>query len=183
MVCITLKTFEILFARLGAQFKSNILTEIVQFVISYCFFFKTGSVLPNLMYPNVALETDAQKRRRYINQYFRRCLEIDGVQNVIVFDSDGIPRQSTYEKSETIRAIGLFDELITKVSRAIQTINHLDSFASMRLRTKKFEIIISKDLDDLYFVVFQNMRGKVHIEILIKINNLCYFSRYCCRFA
>lgn len=106
-----------------------------------------------------SLELSKAEKRKYIEQYFRKCLRIEGVQNAIVFNSLGVPKQSTFEKAETIRAIGLFDDLIFKVKRAIQLINTDDQFVSIRLRTQKFEIFISLDLNDIYFVIFQNVQG------------------------
>lgn len=107
-----------------------------------------------------SLELDKTTKRKYIEKYFRKCLRIKGVQNAIVFNSLGIPLHSTFEKGETIRAIGLLDDLIFKVRRAIQLIHTDDQFVSIRLRTNEFEILISKDLDDIYFVIFQNAKGK-----------------------
>lgn len=106
-----------------------------------------------------SLELSKTEKRKYIEQYFRKCLRIKGVQNAIVFNSLGVPKKSTFEKAETIRSIGLFDDLIFKVRRAIQLINTDDQFVSIRLRTQKFEIFISLDLDDIYFVIFQNVQG------------------------
>lgn len=76
-----------------------------------------------------------------------------------MFNSLGIPKQSTFDSNETIRAIGLFDELILKVEHAMGLIRSGDQFVSIRLRTRKFEIFIAKDLDDIYFVIFQNAKG------------------------
>lgn len=86
---------------------------------------------------------------------------MEGVQNVIVFNSSGILQQSTFNRNETIRIIGLIDELLLKVKRVIQLINLDDKFLSIRLRTKKFEVFITLDLDDLYFVIFQDANGKL----------------------
>lgn len=91
---------------------------------------------------------------------FRKCLQEKNILNVIVFDVNGIPKQSTINQADTIRHVGLLDELIVKSKRAIQTINHLDDFSSMRIHSRKFEIIITKDVD-LFFVVFQNSIGTV----------------------
>lgn len=104
--------------------------------------------------------TEAQKRK-YIQRYYRKCLRIKGVQNAIVYNSLGIPKHSTFDHSETIRTIGLFDELILKVKRSIQFISPGDEFASIRLRTHKFEIIIAVDLNDVYFAIFQNANGEI----------------------
>lgn len=108
------------------------------------------------------LEMDAASKRKYIEHYFRKCLRIKGVQNAIVFNSLGIPKHSTFEHRETIRSIGLFDDLILKVNVAIHLTSPDDQFGfvSIRLRTHKFEIFISKDLNDIYFVIFQNAKGK-----------------------
>lgn len=96
---------------------------------------------------------------KYIECYFNKLREIKGVQNVMVFNSIGVPVQSTFKENETICSVGLFDDLITRVKRSIQIIDQTDDFASMRLKTKKFEILISKDMDDLYFVAFQRVNG------------------------
>lgn len=119
-----------------------------------------------------SIELNKTQKRKYIEKYFRKFLRIKGVQNAIVFNSLGIPKHSSFEKSETIRSIGLFDELIFKVKRAIQLINAEDQFVSIRLRTHKFEILISKDLDDIYFVIFQNAKGDTQLN-LDRIS-LCY---------
>lgn len=105
---------------------------------------------------------DVATKRKYIEYYFRKCLRIKGVENAIVFNSLGVPKHSTFESVKTIRSVGLFDDLILKVKRAIHITNPDDQFISIRLRTHKFEIFISKDLDDLYFVIFQNAQGKIH---------------------
>lgn len=103
---------------------------------------------------------DEEQKRKYIKKYYQKCLRINGVQNAIVFNSLGIPKHSTFNRDETIRSVGLFDELLLKVNLAIQIIgNGNDQFISVRLRTHKFEIFISKDLNDIYFVVFQNANG------------------------
>lgn len=107
-----------------------------------------------------SLELDEEQKRNYIKKYYQKCLRINGVRNAIVFNSLGIPKHSTFNRDETIRSVGLFDELLLKVNLAIQIIgNGNDQFISVRLRTHKFEIFISKDLNDIYFVVFQNANG------------------------
>lgn len=116
------------------------------------------------------------EKRKYIEKYFRKCLQIEGVQNGIVFNNLGIPKHSTFTRDETIRSIGLFDDLILKVKRAIQLININDQFISIRLRTHKFEIVFSKDIDDIHFVIFQNARGdklnRYFHQIVISMFNL-----------
>lgn len=107
-----------------------------------------------------AVTLDAATKRKYLEHYFRKCLRIKGVQGAIVFNSEGVPKHSTFEHCETIRSIGLFDDLILKVNIAIHMTQPDDQFVSIRLRTHKFEIFISKDLDDIYFVIFQNAKGK-----------------------
>lgn len=83
-----------------------------------------------------------------------------GVQNAIVFNRFGIPQQSTFNRSKTIQIIGLMDEILQKTKRVIQLITPDDQFQSIRLRTQLFEVFITLDLDDLYFVIFQNTNGK-----------------------
>lgn len=97
-------------------------------------------------------------QRRYIDMCFKKILEQKGVLNVFVFDEHGVPRKTTIERMETIRHIGLIQEIIIKSKRALQTIDHHNDFHSLRVRSKKFEILVSKD-DNLYFVVYQNAPG------------------------
>lgn len=104
-------------------------------------------------------ELNETQKRKYIQRYYRKCLRIKGVQNAIVYNSLGIPKHSTFSRSETIRTIGLFDELLLKVKRAIQIISPGDQLVSIRLRTQKFEIFIATDLNDMYFVIFQSADG------------------------
>lgn len=104
---------------------------------------------------------DNKQKQKYIQRYFRKCLQMKGVQNAIVFNRFGIPQQSTFDRSKTIVIIGLLDEILLKTRRVIQLITPDDTFMSIRLRTQQFEIFITLDLDDLYFVIFQNTNGKL----------------------
>lgn len=117
---------------------------------------------------------DETTKRKYIEYYFRKCLRIKGVKNAIVFNSLGVPKHSTFESKITVRSVGLFDDLILKVKRAIHITNPDDQFASIRLHTTKFEIFISKDFDDIYFVIFQNAKGNICLNFnhTISLNNL-----------
>lgn len=110
---------------------------------------------------------DELRKKKYIDKYFCKLYQINGVQNVLIFDSAGRPKRSTIEKSHSIYLIGLIQELILKAERAIRAINSADTFLSMRLRTKKFEILITKDSSDLNFVVFQNANGEIYRKELI----------------
>lgn len=111
---------------------------------------------------------DNEQKRKYIKRYYRRCLQLNGVQNAIVFNTIGIPHQSTFNRRETVHMIGLIDEILLKVKRVIEIIKPDDTFVSLRLRTHKFEMFITLDLDDLYFVVFQNAKDKDVCKISIQ---------------
>lgn len=105
---------------------------------------------------------ERRKNRKYIDMCFKRCLQTRDVENVIIFDHHGLIRRSTINETDAIRYAGLLDELLLKTKRAIESLNNLDEFVSMRIRSRKFEILITKD-NDLYFVVFQNACGKFFI--------------------
>lgn len=109
------------------------------------------------------------KKRKYIELCFEQILQQKGVLNAFVFDLNGVPRQSTIEEMETIRHIGLIQEIIIKSKRALQTLDHNNELQNLRVRSRKFEILISKD-DDLYFVVYQNAAGRC------EMNTLSFFS-------
>lgn len=107
------------------------------------------------------------KKRRYIELCFKQILQQKGVLNAFVFDENGVPCRTTIEHMETIRHIGLIQEILIKSKRALHTIehHHQDDFQSLRVRSRKFEILVTKD-DDLYFVVYQMAVGKF-IDIFI----------------
>lgn len=119
---------------------------------------------------------DEKQKQKYIQRYCQKLLRIKGVQNVIAYNKLGIPKQSTFSHSDTICKIGLFDELLLKVNRAIQIICPGDEFVSIRLRTHNFEIFIAADLDDLYFVIFQNPTGKYIKHLFCRIFSIIEMS-------
>lgn len=121
---------------------------------------------------------DEQQKRKYIKRYFKKCIRINGVQNAIVFNRLGIPKRSTFDRAETIRLVGFFDDLLLKIKLAIQIIDDGDQFVSVRLRTNKFEIFISKDLDDIYFVVFQNANGTRYNIPIFHIHKTFSFKQW-----
>lgn len=104
-------------------------------------------------------ELDKDYKRRYVDYCFKKCLRQRGVQHVIVFDCAGIPKKSTMNKTDTIQYVGLFDELICKSKRTIRGVNGTDALTVLRLKSQKYEAIITVD-NDLYFMVFQNAKGK-----------------------
>lgn len=119
---------------------------------------------------------DEKQKRKYIQRYYRKCLRMNGVKNVIAYNNHGVPKHSSFSHCDTIRAIGLFDELLLKVKRAINIICPGDQFVSIRMQTHKFEIFIAADLDDMYFVIFQKANGNFkHIYFIWR---WIYFSRW-----
>lgn len=101
------------------------------------------------------------RKRRFIQLCFKQILQQKGVLNAFAFDENGVPRQTTLERMETIRHIGLIQEIIIKSKRALQTIDGHNDFHSLRVRSRKFEILVSKD-KDMYFVVYQDAPGTWH---------------------
>lgn len=104
-----------------------------------------------------------KRKRRYIELCFKQILQQKGVLNAFVFDDNGVPRQSTIERMETIRHIGLIQEILIKSKRALRTIDPHNDFQSLRVRSRKFEILVRKD-EDLHFVVYQNASGTIHMS-------------------
>lgn len=97
---------------------------------------------------------EKRKQRIYIKECFKLILQQKFVLDVIVFDCNGIPKKSTMDEDETLRYTGLILLLIDKSRATINGIDTADELMLMRVRTKKFEIIVTKD-DQLYFMVFQ----------------------------
>lgn len=118
------------------------------------------------------IEVTRTKKRRYIETCFKQILQQKGVLNAFVFDENGVPRKTTIERMETIRHIGLIQEIIIKSKRALQTFDQHNDIQSLRVRTRKFEILVSKD-NDFYFVVYQNAPGTFHM-LMNKLINLLY---------
>lgn len=130
-------------------------------VCQHLFIRNICSILPCIKFLQATLTKDElKKQKRYINECCRRIHQQKFVLEVLVFDSGGVPLKTTLNKDETLRYTGLIQMLIDKSWSAIRKINGEDAFVMMRIRTIKFEIIVSKD-DDLYFVVLQNPQTKI----------------------
>lgn len=98
---------------------------------------------------------ELRERRRYVRGCFERIRRQDFVLDVLVFDITGVPLKSTMNRDETIRYTGLIEMLIDKSKLTIRKLNENDILEMIRIKTRKFEIIVTQD-DQLYFMVFQN---------------------------
>lgn len=98
---------------------------------------------------------ELRKQKKYINTCFKKILQQKFVLDVTAFDLGGTPLKSTMNKDETLRYTGLIEMLIDKSKSTIRKIDSTDEFVLMRIRTNKFEIIVTQD-DQMYFMVFQN---------------------------
>lgn len=104
---------------------------------------------------------------------FDKLRNIRGVQHVLVFNAAGILLRTTFNHSEAVPAIGLFSDLIFRARRAIEVFDRCDGLTSMRIKTLKFEILISKDTDDLIFIVFQDAKGRSVDDLYRSVLKLC----------
>lgn len=115
----------------------------------------------------------------YIEKCFRKLKNKKDVSNILIFNENGIPKKSTMNRMESIRNIGQFENLINKAKQiiSIQNEENVNDFVNIRLKTKKFELIIAKD-DDLYVAVTQSAIGKSSIadHKKRKLLNIFFFS-------
>lgn len=116
-------------------------------------------------------ESESVKQRKYIDHIFDRLRRIKGVENVIVFNTAGVLLQTTFNRSESIPAIGLFSDLIFRATRAMDVLDRNNGLTSLRLKTLKFEILITMDSNDLIFIVFQNAEGTFLLEMSASSQN------------
>ncbi|XP_025413281.1 dynein light chain roadblock-type 1-like [Sipha flava] len=93
-----------------------------------------------------------------LEETLKRIQSSDGVEGFIVLNNDGVPIKSTIEHSTAVRYSGMIQMLIGPSKQMHKQFNAKDELKSMRLRTKKKEIIIV--LDKLYtMIVIQNPTG------------------------
>lgn len=121
--------------------------------------FPSSTSINSIFQAKFVPETEAEKQRKYIEHNFDRLRRIHGVENVIVFNTAGVLLQTSFNRSESIPIIGLFNDLIIRAKRAMKTLDCSDGLTTMRLKTLKFEILITLDSNDLIFIVFQVAKG------------------------
>merc|ERR1712203_54557 len=74
---------------------------------------------------------------------------IKGVIGTIVVNNDGIPIKSTLDNHTTTQYAGLINQLVDQAKAMFREIDSGNDLTFMRLRTKKHEIMVAPDREDL----------------------------------
>lgn len=69
-------------------------------------------------------------------------------------NQDGNPIKSTFDVNSTLQFTGMFNQMADKGKNAIKQIEETDELVSLRIQTKKHEIILTPDHMNM-FIVFQ----------------------------
>lgn len=90
----------------------------------------------------------------YVDECVRHICSKRGILHCLVIDSSGVPVRSTMSDPETVEHIGLFGQLIDRARVIMFSFDSTDEIISLRVRSRKHEILIT--LDELFvFLVVQ----------------------------
>lgn len=88
-----------------------------------------------------------------VEETIKRIQSHKGVKGVIIMTSDGIPIQSNMSNEETENYCALVSQLALKASTMVRTLDDTDELGFLRIRSKKYEIMIAPDKDYCLIVV------------------------------
>jgi dynein light chain roadblock-type len=90
-----------------------------------------------------------------VEETLKRVQSHKGVKGVLIMNSDGIPIRSNLSNEETETYCALVSQLSLKAAGVVRTLDESDELAFLRVRSKKYEIMIAPD-KDYTLVVIQN---------------------------
>lgn len=90
-----------------------------------------------------------------IEETLRRVQSHKGVKGVVIMSADGVPIRSTLSAEETETYCALISQLSFKAAGVVRSLDDTDELAFLRVRSKKYEIMIAPDKDYI-LVVIQN---------------------------
>uniref|UniRef100_A0A8C3G969 Dynein light chain roadblock n=1 Tax=Cyclopterus lumpus TaxID=8103 RepID=A0A8C3G969_CYCLU len=79
----------------------------------------------------------------------------NGVQGIIIVNSEGIPIKTTLDNASTVQYAGLIHQLVMKARSTVRDIDPQNDLTFLRIRSKKNEIMIAPD-KDYFLIVIQN---------------------------
>jgi dynein light chain roadblock-type len=88
-----------------------------------------------------------------VDEIMKRIQSHKGVTGLIVVDKEGIPIRSTLDNSTTIQYAGLITQLAQKARSTIRDIDPQNDLTFVRVRSKKYEIIIAPEKEFLLIVI------------------------------
>ncbi|KAM6947768.1 dynein light chain roadblock-type 1 [Lycodopsis pacificus] len=90
-----------------------------------------------------------------VEETLKRIQGQNGVQGIIVVNSEGIPVKTTLDNPSTVQYAGLIHQLVMKARSTIRDIDPQNDLTFLRIRSKKNEIMIAPD-KDYFLIVIQN---------------------------
>ncbi len=97
-----------------------------------------------------------------VEESFKRISSHKGILGILVINADGIPIRTTLESNLTVQYAALASRLTAKARSAVKHLNKgdpEDELQTLRIRSKKHEIIISPAFDkghEYQLIVVQN---------------------------
>merc|ERR1712227_370579 len=88
-----------------------------------------------------------------VDETMKRLQSHKGVTGLIVIDKEGIPIRSTLDNSTTVQYAGLITQLANKARSVIRDIDPQNDLTFVRVRSKKYEIIIAPEKEFLLIVI------------------------------
>uniref|UniRef100_A0A3Q1I356 Dynein light chain roadblock n=1 Tax=Anabas testudineus TaxID=64144 RepID=A0A3Q1I356_ANATE len=90
-----------------------------------------------------------------VEETLKRIQSQQGVQGIIIVNSEGIPIKTTLDNSSTVQYAGLIHQLVMKARSTVRDIDPQNDLTFLRVRSKKNEIMIAPD-KDYFLIVIQN---------------------------
>ncbi|XP_037632078.1 dynein light chain roadblock-type 1 [Sebastes umbrosus] len=90
-----------------------------------------------------------------VEETLKRIQSQNGVQGIIIVNSEGIPIKTTLDNASTVQYAGLIHQLVMKARSTIRDIDPQNDLTFLRIRSKKNEIMIAPD-KDYFLIVIQN---------------------------
>uniref|UniRef100_A0AAQ6IHB1 Dynein light chain roadblock n=1 Tax=Anabas testudineus TaxID=64144 RepID=A0AAQ6IHB1_ANATE len=78
-----------------------------------------------------------------VEETLKRIQSQQGVQGIIIVNSEGIPIKTTLDNSSTVQYAGLIHQLVMKARSTVRDIDPQNDLTFLRVRSKKNEIMIA----------------------------------------
>ncbi|XP_034724932.1 dynein light chain roadblock-type 1 [Etheostoma cragini] len=90
-----------------------------------------------------------------VEETLKRIQSQNGVQGIIIVNTEGIPIKTTLDNASTVQYTGLIHQLVMKARSTVRDIDPQNDLTFLRVRSKKNEIMIAPD-KDYFLIVIQN---------------------------
>ncbi|KAF1392302.1 hypothetical protein EPR50_G00033310 [Perca flavescens] len=90
-----------------------------------------------------------------VEETLKRIQSQNGVQGIIIVNTEGIPIKTTLDNASTVQYAGLIHQLVMKARSTVRDIDPQNDLTFLRIRSKKNEIMIAPD-KDYFLIVIQN---------------------------